>query len=139
MGLIIRIRQHRVGNTQLAGAAGINGLPQHQQLCRALMPHQHRQQITGTSLRTQTKRSERHLQLRRFTQIDQIAMQQHGGADTDRRTVHRCNQWLAECSQLAKENHHRRFITDRWAFQKIHHVIAGSEAILSSGNQHRPY
>ena len=95
-----------------------------------MVTHQAGQQQAGRCFRAQTQVHKGQREGGVVTGIDQIAMQQHGGANTNGRACHSSNQRLGEICQRMQELEHGRFL-GQWlatlAREKVANVIARAE------------
>jgi hypothetical protein len=106
---------------------GKEGLAQQQSFCRAVIAKHLGRQDTGCKFGAQAQINKRHGEGGVVTGIDQIAMEQQGGADAHGRTSNCCNDGFLESAERAHEMKHGRLCGGRWLVQKITDVIACTE------------
>jgi hypothetical protein len=96
-----------------------------------------RQQQAGGRLRHKRKVHEGRRQLCRVGEINQIAMQEHGGADPDSETRDRGNDRLLGARQRINEVMSlRRLALSRCDGGEVREVVAGGESVAFGAEQH---
>jgi hypothetical protein len=120
-------RQHAVDQAGLQRGFGHEGLAQQQRLGGAVVAEHLRHQQAGRRLRAQAEVHEGHRERRVVAGIDQVAVEQHGGADAHRRPAHGGQQRLGKGGDAAQEAEHRRVLAGRRLVQEVADVVAGRE------------
>jgi hypothetical protein len=136
-------RQHRVGDAALHRLLGGEGVAQQQLFGRPRVAHQLRHDQAGAEFRHQAQAHEGHGQARFVGHVDEVAMQQHRGADADGRTGDGRHHGLVAFQQRAHEAEHRRVhavaaLAGRARHEVLDVVAAGEDTGLA-GDQHRAH
>ena len=90
-------RQHRIGDAEFDRVLRAERLAEQELLSRFRAPDELRQYQARGELRHEAEAHERHRQARFVGQVDEVAMQQHRGADADRRAGDRSHHRLVAC------------------------------------------
>ena len=100
-------RNHAVDQPYLHGRLGHERLAQQQRLCGPVVPHHLRHQQAGGRLGAQAQVDEGHGKGRIVSGVHQVAMEQQGGAHTDRRAADCSDQRLRELGNALQKPVHR--------------------------------
>ncbi len=133
-----RHRNQRIGQTDRDRRCPVDRLAEREHRISAGMADPRRQQMAGGGLRHQRQIDERRHQTRRVGDINQIAMQQHGGAHPDRIALHRSNQRPRGLGEILQKTEHMFFAFMR-AFRlraEVGEIVAGREAVAVALEQH---
>ena len=118
-----------VDQTDLQSGLGHKGFTHQQGLGRTVVAHEARREQAGGRLRAQTEVDEGHGESRVVPCVNQVAMEQHGGADADRGAADGGEQGLGELRQFGDETLNRGIACagHRRAAQKITQIVSCAE------------
>ena len=120
-------RHDAVHQTHLHRSLGHKRLTQQQRFCRSVVAHHLRHQQAGRSLGAQAQIDKRHRERGIVTCINQIAMQQHGGAHTHGGATYRSDERFGKGADDPKEAKHVGLASTGRGTQKIANVVARAE------------
>ncbi|KAF4530292.1 hypothetical protein B566_EDAN018434 [Ephemera danica] len=134
-------RQHGVGDAAFHRRLGREGVAQQQLFGRAALAHELRHQQAAGKFRHQPQADEGHGQAGVISHVDEIAMQQQGGANADGRPGDGCNHRFFAFEQRMHELEHRAFqrVTAALAGRALHEIIdvvARGEDARLAGDEH---
>ena len=130
-----RVVHHAIDEAPLVRGSRVQRFAEQQQRAGALVAEQPREQQRTCRLGHQAQTGERHHESCRTRGDDQVAMHQHGGADADRRTVHRGDQRLLHRRDRRQEARRR---TSRPLLPRgleVGDVVARGEGVAGAGQQ----
>src|ERR1700751_4182447 len=100
------------------------------------MPRARRYRNARPELRHKAEIDERYLELRALARVDEIAVRQHGGSATNRRTLHGRNDRFFEFNERLHQEALRIVAWSGRIVEKIPHVVAGAERISGAVPEH---
>jgi hypothetical protein len=110
-------------------------LTEEEELRGALVAREERQDVGRAELGRDAERHEGHLEARVARGVDEIAMQQHGRADADRRAADRGDDRLADFLHRDEEARRGRSFDERRALEEVADVVAGAKAVGRAAQQ----
>src|SRR5512145_961950 len=131
------LRNHLRDDPRLIRLLRGEGQAEQQKPGSALVPRDQRQQQGRAELGHDTERNERKLETRIRRGINEIAVQQHRGADADRWSADRRDHGLLHARQRLEQGTRGRSAGRARSVEEIGDVVAGGEAVRAAVQQHR--